>query len=381
MRNSIYYIQTGIPFSHGGPVNSKVTNVGIYGIGQYLPETIRKNDWWSPSLTQQWQERLNKVLPRVRAALPGGESESMRLSIAAMEEIQNDVFQGAEERRVMSETMCATDMEEAAARMAIKNAGIDPQEIDLLLCYGAVPDYLLVNYAAVLHKRLNLKSNCLSTIVDSTCASALMQLTLAESLIKSGRGRCALLVQSAVGTRVVDKREPFSAWLGDGATAYVVGPVSKGRGILGVSYQADGSMCKGIMCGVEGKRWYDEGHSYLYSEDWLSANLMLLNAPAIAKDLVGDALQQATLTPDDVQFYASHQPTAWFRRVTQEYAGLERARGVDVYPWATSTGPVNIGLQLCVGLNEHMIHNDDVVAFYAFGSGIMSIGMVMRWGR
>src|SRR5689334_19837215 len=116
--------------------------IGLLGIATYLPPRIRGNDWWPADTVERW-------LAARRAAAPGpppaDPTPAMQRVIAAMAQHAFDPFGGVTERRVLADDQSALDMEVAAAAQAIANAGVAPDEIDLLLTHSATPDYLMSN--------------------------------------------------------------------------------------------------------------------------------------------------------------------------------------------------------------------------------------------
>src|SRR5690242_15844584 len=177
------------------------TNVGVLGIGMYLPPEVRRNDWWPESVVASWMEQ-RKAARSGPPRPPRTEGEA--LVMKAMSEQAIDPFQGAVERHVMPADMSILDMEEQAARMAIERAGIDPASIDLLLTHTVLPEYLLSNPACRLHARLGLSNPCFCMETDAAAFAFMMQLSLAQAMIASGQAKIALLVQSCDATRHVD---------------------------------------------------------------------------------------------------------------------------------------------------------------------------------
>jgi 3-oxoacyl-[acyl-carrier-protein] synthase-3 len=98
-------------------------------------------------------------------------------------------------------------------------------------------------------------------------------------------------------------------------------------------------------------------------------------------EVVHEALDRAQLAPDAVDFYASHQATPWFRRVTQKYAGLEAARYSDTFEWTGHVSACNVPLSLVSGEREGLLKDGDVVATYAGGTGLTWSSTIIRWGR
>jgi 3-oxoacyl-[acyl-carrier-protein] synthase III len=355
-------------------------NVGILGIGVYLPEEVRTNDWWPKHVVEKWRNKTPDLLPE-RQVPPDPNNDGERLALAAIKALRGDPFGGAVERRILPDHLQASDMEVSAAQDALARAGIRPDQIDLLLVYSSVPDYLSTPNACAVHKRLGLKEECFATTIDGACNSFHLQLTLAQSMIKSGGCQAALLIQSANSPRLLPPDQPVSTWFGDAATAVVVGPVSQDRGILGSAHHTDGSTHSVIVTGVPGKRWYEEGRTWWYPTDRIAAKQVILGAVTCAKQVVNEALTIARCRPQDVDFYASHQATPWLRRVTQEFAELSNARFVDTFKWTGGLTACNVPFCLAMGAREGLLRDGDLVATYAGGNGITWSSVVLRWGR
>lgn len=353
--------------------------VRICGIGVYLPEEIRTNEAWPEELVAKWKERAALQWSRAQTSEERVESQGATKTLAGISRYASDPFRGTRERRVMSPTQTAVEMEAAACEDALQRAGLSASDIDVVMGFSLCPDYINVPNACSVHRLLGLRSDTLALDVSAVCNSFQAQLFLAEALIKSGGARHALLVQSSPMTRMEPEQNPQSAWFGDGATAVVLGPADGTRGVLASVHRTDGSVAGGVVHGVPGARWYDDGKIEMYSEDPAASRSMLVRLADQAKDSIGEALELAGLTHEDVAFYAGHQSTAWMQPVTAEHAGLSHARTVDTFSWAGTLSAANIPLALSVAEREGLLAAGDVVALFSPGTGMTWSATVMRW--
>lgn len=356
------------------------SSIGILGVGTYLPPEVRTNDWWPEHVVQRWQERAGRRVDRMRADLQNAPSEAARKTMEAIIELAADPFAGTRERRVMGKDMKASDMETLAAQEAIARSGVPKEEIDLVLSYTMIPDYINVPTACVVHNNLGLKEQCTTLAVDAVCNSFLMQLTIAQGLIASGAARYAVLTQASAMTRLPASGEVIDAAGGDAASAVIVGPVSEGRGILSCSHHTDGALWGALVCGIPEGHWYD-GKCVAYSEDNRANANMIIRLAERASQVVGESLTKAGLSREQVSFYASHQALRWLRRVGQECSGLTHAKYVDHFDYTGTVSAVNLPLQLAVGEKEGLLRPGDVVACFQGGTGMTWSGMALRWGR
>jgi len=349
--------------------------IGLLGIATYLPPEIRGNDWWPSATVERWMRGRGPPPPPSAAEL----TPAMDRVLAALALQAVDPFQGVIERRVMPEAMSSVEMEVAAAERAIANAGIRRDEIDVLLTHSATPEYLLSNTACVLHHRLGLPPACFTMQAEASAYSFMMQLTLAEQMIATGRARHALLVQSCANSRLLDREDPTSPVLGDGAAAVVVG-VTPGAGLLATVHRTDGSHPRALVATVPGGRWYDPGHVVLHSADPRAARQIFLETADRANEVVSAALAEAGHAPADVDFFAVHQGTPWLRRVTQETIGLVRARSVDTFSTTGYLFGASIPLVLETAQTRGLLARGDLVVMHGGGVGSTYGAIVLRWG-
>jgi 3-oxoacyl-[acyl-carrier-protein] synthase-3 len=270
-------------------------------------------------------------------------------------------------------------MEVRAAHAALDEAGLTIADIDLLITHTMVPDYLEVNSASILQHKLGLRNDRLAFGVDAVCTSVLLQLQIAEQMIRAGEAKRALLTQSSACSRLGPWEQPFSAQLGDGASAFVVGEVEPGRGFLGRHFESDGSLHAGFVATVPGKRWYDEGRVVAASEDKGAARKMQLHAVDTARRVIGTALQRSGVKASEVAFLATHQPSVWLTELVKDCCGLESARILPTFSWAANVMSSNIPLQLELAAREGILERGDLVATFSVASGMTAASAILRW--
>jgi 3-oxoacyl-[acyl-carrier-protein] synthase-3 len=357
-----------------------MTSIKIRSLGAYLPPSIRRNDWWDPAIVDNWSSRKGGLLkgpPSDFNELPG-----VVMAKAALAELEDDPFKGAVERRILAKGETVGGMELAAARDAISRASIKLDEIDGVIVISQVPDYLLVPHSSLLHRGLGLRSDVLTFDTYMACNSFLQQLTLAQALIAAGRCRNILLVQSTAAAHVCRPDDPVSAWCGDAATAQLISAAAPGEGLLASATRTDGSFFEAVVGGVPGTPWFDANERlHAYNQEKAKAREMLLKVADMGAEVVRDALEQAQLTAGEVDFFASHQATVWFRRVTQELIGMTQARFCDTFKWTGNLSACNVPFELYTAQKEGTLGPGQIVAMYSGGSGVTYTGVVMRWSN
>jgi 3-oxoacyl-[acyl-carrier-protein] synthase-3 len=353
------------------------SKVGILGLGVYLPPEIRRNDWWPSEVVERWTE-AQRGTPK--PSLPSDLSEGTRRVLHALSKQALDPFRSTVQRHVIPDTMTVIDMEERAALAALERARVRRDEIDLLLTYTFAPDHLLANPACLLHHRLALPRACFSMHTDASSFAFMMQLTLAEAMIRVGRARRALLVQSCIPSRLLDMEDAISPSFGDAATAVVVGPVSDARGIeASVSY-TDGTHPRSLIASVPGGTWYAAGRAVLHEGDPTQAQQVFLSSADAFKESVDAVLASSSYAHRDVDFFCIHQGAPWLRQVVQEYVGLSTARSVETYAQTGYVFASTLPAALAFAQEQQVLADGDLVVLAAGGPGTTYGATLLRWG-
>ncbi len=136
----------------------------------------------------------------------------------------SELFAGYEKRHVLSDGEKMIDIMLPAAQLALDNAGIKAEQIDILLGEGSIGDYRTPNTISELHQRLGLPSRSWPLPLQNHFSQFNASLMFADALIRAGRANYILIALADNWTRYVDYKTPQSISAADGAAACVVGP-------------------------------------------------------------------------------------------------------------------------------------------------------------
>jgi 3-oxoacyl-[acyl-carrier-protein] synthase-3 len=355
--------------------------VGIIGLGTYLPPHVRTNAWWPQHIVDGWQDPFANRAQHGETPGAAPSTPAMQRTLAALQEHASDPFRGARERRVMADTMTASEMEAHAAIEAMQDAGIRADEVDAIITQTPVPEQLMVNGACVTHRLLGLPRRCLALGTEAACNGLALHLSLAQALIDSGQARNVLSVHSSAITRVHGPTQPHSAWWGDGAAAAVISRVKDDRGMLAAVHNADGHTCNSLVLGVPGRHWWELGEVTTYTLDREHTRNMIRTLVERAGETITEALHKASVARESVDFYASHQGTVWFAKATAAQAGLDVAKTLNTFPSLANMNSVNTPYVLAMGVRNGMVRDGSIVVTFSGGLGETWSSIVMRWGR
>lgn len=354
------------------------SGVGLVGFGVELPSEVRLNAFFSGIEANLRGER--DLLALAERVVDG--STAIGRSV---ERQRGDPFRGTRERRVAAPGARSSDLELAACSAALGSAGLGAADVDLLVGYSQVPDDPTPANHGRLARRLGAGHHLAAMTLEAGCASFVTQLSTAVRLVAAGDARAALLYQSSLGSRIFDPDDPTAPLFGDGAAAEVVGKVPAGLGFVGWSQHTWGELCDGLVLGHEdGSDWLAPSATPLRarSRDRDAAARMGADAPQFAREVCGPLLERFGVRPDQVDFFAVAQASAWFGPVCAEAVGVPVERTVPAAEHFERFGhllPASLPLNLWVAWQGGRLRPGDLVLAYSPGAGFTAAAALLRW--
>jgi 3-oxoacyl-[acyl-carrier-protein] synthase III len=210
---------------------------------------------------------------------------------------------GIRARHFAAEGVVCSDLALPAAQAALAAAGRQAHEIDLIVVATSTPDMVFPSTAAILQAKLGITNGCAVFDLQAVCSGFVYALTVADSLIRTGSAKCALVIGAEVFSRILDFNDRTTCVLfGDGAGAVVL-EASDEPGILASELHADGRHV-GILCTpgtVAGGRVI--GDPTLKMDGQAVFKL----AVGVLEEVARSVLAKAGKTEADIDFLIPHQ--------------------------------------------------------------------------
>lgn len=268
-----------------------------------------------------------------------------------------------------------------AARQAIERAGLQPTDIDLLLCATVTPDQILPSTGCIIQAELGANKAAAMDIV-AACSGFLYGLTLADTMIRAGQSKHALVIGAEILTQYVDYSDRQTCVLfGDGAGAAVLSAGNGDRGILSARIRSDGRYEEQLFSPGGGTRKPPTSETLAAGDHFFKMKGHELFKVAVRSmaDISREVLEEAGLKPEDVKLFIPHQAN---QRITDAVANKLNVENDRVYSniamhGNTSSASIPIGLDECVEAGR--INEGDLVLLASFGGGVTWGGVVMRW--
>ena len=294
---------------------------------------------------------------------------------------------GIKERRYVEDGVGTADLAYEAARQACAQAGIKPEEIDLVIFATLSPDYNFPGSGVLLQAKLGAK-DIPALDVRNQCSGFLYGLAAADALIRTGQYRRVLLVGAEVHSTGLDfsnNGRDVTVLFGDGAGAVVLGPVpaEEGRGILVVRLHADGSHAKDLWTEAPAschgprlsKEMLDEGRHY----PKMNGKRVFVDAVRSMPAVVHECLNAAGLALGDIDLFIAHQANLRICDAVQERLGLPAEKMFNNIQRYGNTTAGSIPIALHEAVTEGRVRTGGLVCLASFGSGYTWAGALIRW--
>jgi 3-oxoacyl-[acyl-carrier-protein] synthase-3 len=268
-----------------------------------------------------------------------------------------------------------------AARQAIERARLDPTDIDLLLCATVTPDQILPSTGCIVQAELG-ANNAAAMDVVAACSGFLYGVSLADSMIRTGQVRNAVVVGAEILTQYVDYSDRQTCVLfGDGAGAAVLGPVEGGRGILASKIKSDGRYEEQLYSPGGGTRKKPTAETLAAGDHYfkMKGNELFKVAVRSMAEISREVLERAGVKSDDISLFIPHQANQRITEAVADRLNVDMSRvysNISVHG-NTSSASIPIALDECVEAGR--IKEGDLVLLASFGGGVTWGAVLLRW--
>lgn len=275
---------------------------------------------------------------------------------------------GIEERRIAEGDCDTSDMAYEAAKRAIQDAGITAEEIDLILVATVTPDRPFPSVSCMIQHRLGaVKAAAMD--ISAACSGFMYGVATAKQFIESQAYRYVLIVGVEKLSKITNWEDRNTAVLfGDGAGAAVMGPVSKGRGVLAFELGADGS---------GGNQLYEDEQKHIV----MNGREVFKFAVRQMGESAVNVLEKAGLTKDDVDFLIPHQANIRIMESARQRLNLPVEKMSKTIHKYGNTSSASIPVSIVDELEAGNIKEDDIIVMVGFGGGLTWGAIVVKWGK
>jgi 3-oxoacyl-[acyl-carrier-protein] synthase-3 len=285
---------------------------------------------------------------------------------------------GIKERRIAAEGELTSSMGAVAARAALDDAGFAPADIDLIILATSTPDQTFPATAVTIQAELGITHGA-AFDMQAVCSGFVFALATADSYLKSGMFKRALVIGSEVFSRILDWQDRSTCVLfGDGAGAVVVeaqklNGAMTDRGILATSLRSDGRYRDKLYVDGGPSSTGTVGHVRMDGPE------VFRHAVANISEVIDTTLTKAGYKASDVDWFVPHQANKRILDGAARRLGLDPERIIITVEKHANTSAASIPLALSQGRADGRIKTGDLVLLEAMGGGFTWGAVLLRW--
>lgn len=323
-------------------------NIGILGLGHYLPAKILTN------------HDLEKMVDT------SDEWITTRT--------------GIKERRIADRTEKNSDLAIRAAREAVANSGISPEDIELIIVTTISPDSNFPSVACLVQKALGARKAAAFDI-SAACSGFLYGITTAKQYLAGGLYKNALIIASEKITNLIDWNDRDTCVLfGDGAGACVLGEVAEGKGIIADFMHAQGEFGELMSVVSDGRDPMDQKRELIRLPYVVMQGKELFKiAVNSMAEAVEQCLKKAGMGLHDIDLVVPHQANDRIISAVAKKLDLPKEKiFVNIHKYGNMSA-ASIAVALYEANEEGAIKEGDTVALVTFGAGLVSAANIVKW--
>ncbi len=288
---------------------------------------------------------------------------------------------GIEERHRAAPGEGTSDMALHAAKQALENAGVAPEELDAVLLSTLSPDQLFPASGNLLQGKLG-AVNAASCDINAACSGFIYGLATAKSFIETGLHDTVLLVGADLSTSFLTfKHRDTDVLFADGAGAVVLRAEEGDHGVISMYLGSDGANYEILSMPMAGSK-YRLTPENINDDPWkITMDGREVFKRAIIKfgESIKIALDSTGLSLDDIALFVPHQANARITEAVCERLDFPRERVVSNINKVGNTIAASIPIALHEANAAGRIKEGDLVLIAAFGAGLTWGSSIIRW--
>lgn len=287
---------------------------------------------------------------------------------------------GINERRIANEGQCSSDLAYLAGIMAIRNAGLTKDDIDLIIVATATPDRLAPSTAAIVQDKLK-AYNAVAFDVSAVCSGFLFAMSVATQYIASGVYNNVLVIGADTFSKIIDWKRRDAVFFGDGAGAAVLTNASENEGFLAYRLYTDGRGKYEFTIPAGGSEFPANQSTIDNKLHYFQMNGKAVydTATKVLPIAINQVLLDTGLSIDDIDLMIPHQPSIKILQKTSEILGLPFEKVMTNMDKYANTSGATIPILLHETLQSGKIKKGSNILFAAVGSGWTYGAAIIKW--
>ena len=285
---------------------------------------------------------------------------------------------GIKQRHIAADGETTSDLAFAAASEALKNAGIAPESIDLVVVATTTPDDTMPSTATKVQHRLGITRGA-AFDVNAACSGFVYAMSIANSFIISGQANRVLVIGAETYSRILDWKDRGTCILfGDGAAAIVLdaqeqaGDISD-RGVLHTNIHSDGQYTHLLATSGGVSSTQTAGMLFMSGKD------IFRHAVSKMPEAVSEGMEKLGLPIASIDWLVPHQANMRILASVAQKLGVSENNVIATVSLHANTSAASIPLALHIGSQDGRIKQGQLIACPALGAGLTWGCTILRW--
>lgn len=285
---------------------------------------------------------------------------------------------GIRQRHIASDNEVTSDLAVNAAKKALENAKLSPDDIDLIVVATSTADQTFPSTATTVQHKLGIRKGAAFDI-QAVCSGFVYALTTADNFIKAGQAKHVLVIGAEIFSRILDWEDRTTCVLfGDGAGSVVLSAsdgngTNEDRGILASRIHSDGQHNSLLYVDGGVSSTGTVGHLRMKGRE------VFRHAVVNLASVVGEVLEDSNMVSDDIDWIVPHQANKRILDGTARKLKVDPEKVVVTVHKHANTSAASIPLALDEAVRDGRITHNDVVILEAMGGGFTWGACLLRW--
>jgi 3-oxoacyl-[acyl-carrier-protein] synthase-3 len=281
---------------------------------------------------------------------------------------------GIRQRHIAADGELTSDLAVKAAKKALAAAGLDTQDIDLIIVATTTPDMTFPATATLVQQKLDIHHG-MAFDLQAVCSGFVFGVATADSYLKNGLAKRALVIGAETFSRILDWSDRTTCVLfGDGAGAMILEAVEGGAaGVLSSALRSDGDHWDKLYVDGGVSQTQTTGHVRMKGRE------VFKHAVGKISDVVEGALEKAELDSEDLDWFVPHQANKRIIDAAGKKLGIPAEKTVVTVDRHANTSAASVPLALAEAVQDGRIKKNDLVMLEAMGGGFTWGASLIRW--
>ena len=281
---------------------------------------------------------------------------------------------GIRQRYIAEEGVKTSDLAVQAAHKALQSAALSANDIDLIIVATTTPDMIFPSTACIVQAKLGMTNHAMAFDVQAVCSGFVYAMTVADSLIRGGNAKRALVIGAETFTHILDWQDRGTCVLfGDGAGAVIL-EASQNPGILATQLNADGEFEKILHVPARVSHGTVLGDPFMR----MDGQAVFKKAVSLLERSALDVCEKAGISHEEIDWFVPHQANLRIINALGRKLGLSDDRVVVTVDKHANTSAASVPLAFDEACRDGRIKDGQLVLLQGVGGGFTWGSVLVR---